>query len=83
MNPGLTPHIDNKLKFKIYVSAFTSISMDNMNRIATTDNRLIRRIVRDYNTRGSDATATLRRWESVRRGEDRHIFPNQEQADDV
>ncbi len=81
LNPGLTPHIDNKLKFKIYVSAFTSISMDNMNRIATTDNRLIRRIVRDYNTRGSDATATLRRWESVRRGEDRHIFPNQEQAD--
>lgn len=81
LNPGLTPHIDNKLKFKIYVSAFTSISMDNMNRIATTDNRLIRRIVRDYRTRGNDATATLRRWESVRRGEDLHIFPNQEQAD--
>ena len=55
--------------------------MDNMNRIATTDNRLIRRIVRDYRTRGNDATATLRRWESVRRGEDLHIFPNQEQAD--
>ncbi len=81
LNPNLTPQIDNKMKFKIYVSALTSISMDNMNRIATTDNRLIRRIVRDYSTRGSDATATLQRWESVRRGEEQHIFPNQEQAD--
>ena len=64
-----------------YVSALTSISVDNLNRVATTDNRLIRRIVRDYRTRGNNATDTLRRWESVRRGEDKHIFPNQEQAD--
>ena len=55
--------------------------MDNLNRIATTDSRLIRRIVRDHRTRGNSATDTLRRWESVRRGEDKHIFPNQEQAD--
>lgn len=81
LNPNLTPHIEAKMKFKIYVSALTSIAMDDLNRIATTDNRLIRRIVRDYRTRGSNAIDTLRRWESVRRGEDRHIFPNQEQAD--
>lgn len=81
LNPRLTPRIPDGVKFRIYVSALTSVSMDNMNRIATTDNRLIRRIVRDYRTRGSSASDTLRRWESVRRGEDRHIFPNQEQAD--
>ena len=81
LNPLLTPTIASDMKFKIYVSALTSISLDNLNRIATTDNRLIRRIVRDYRTRGNSATDTLRRWESVRRGEDKHIFPNQEQAD--
>lgn len=81
LNPKLTPHIDADMKFKVYVSALTSISIDNLNRVATTDNRLIRRIVRDYRTRGNNATDTLRRWESVRRGEDKHIFPNQEQAD--
>lgn len=81
LNPKLTAHIEDKYKFRIYVSALTSISMDNVNRIATTDNRLIRRIVRDYNSRGSSASDTLRRWGSVRRGEDKYIFPNQEQAD--
>ena len=81
LNPRLTPQIDAAMKFKVYVSALTSIAMDDLNRIATTDNRLIRRIVRDHRTRGNSATATLRRWESVRRGEDKHIFPNQEQAD--
>ena len=81
LNPKLTPQIEADMKFKIYVSALTSISVDNLNRVATTDNRLIRRIVRDYRTRGNNATDTLRRWESVRRGEDKHIFPNQEQAD--
>ncbi len=55
--------------------------MDNMNRIATTDNRLLRRLTRDYYTRGHDAAATLQRWPSVRRGEERHIFPYQENAD--
>ncbi|MBQ4279878.1 MAG: nucleoside kinase, partial [Rikenellaceae bacterium] len=81
LNPRLTPQIDDKYKFKIYVSAFTSISLDDLTRIPTTDNRLLRRIVRDYNTRGSNATDTLRRWGSVRRGEDKHIFPYQEEAD--
>jgi len=81
LNPKLTPQIEADMKFKVYVSALTSISIDNLNRVATTDNRLIRRIVRDYRTRGNNATDTLRRWESVRRGEDKHIFPNQEQAD--
>lgn len=81
LNPKLTAHIDDKEKFRIYVSALTSISIDNLNRIPTTDNRLIRRIVRDYHNRGNNAMQTLRRWESVRRGEDLHIFPNQEQAD--
>ncbi len=81
LNPKLTAHIENKFKFRIYVSAFTSISMDNVNRIATTDSRLIRRIVRDYSNRGSSAADTLKRWGSVRRGEDKYIFPYQEEAD--
>lgn len=81
LNPNLTPHIPRELKTCIYISAFTSISMDNLTRIPTTDNRLIRRMVRDYRTRGASATDTLHRWESVRRGEDKYIFPNQEQAD--
>ena len=81
LNPELTKQVDDRYKFKIYFSAFTSVSMDDLSRISTTDNRLLRRIVRDYRTRGNDATATLRRWESVRRGEDRHIFPYQENAD--
>ncbi len=81
LNPRLTEHIEENFKFKIYISAFTSVSMDDLSRISTTDNRLLRRIVRDYTNRGSDASATLRRWDSVRRGEDRHIFPYQENAD--
>lgn len=81
LNPKLSAELDPKMTFKLYVSAFTSIAMDNVNRIATTDNRLLRRIVRDHRTRGANATDTLRRWESVRRGEEKYIFPNQEQAD--
>ncbi len=81
LNPALTSEIDDNAKFRIYISAFTSISMDDLTRIPTTDNRLIRRMVRDYAMRGSSATDTLRRWGSVRRGEDKHIFPFQEQAD--
>ncbi len=81
LNPKLTTSIPDDKKFKIYASALTSVAMDNLSRIRTTDNRLIRRIVRDCYTRGSDATATLQRWQSVRRGEDRHIFPYQEYAD--
>mgnify|MGYP005807322535 CR=1 FL=1 len=81
LNPRLTERIDDRIKYRIYVSCLTSVSMDNVSRIATTDNRLLRRITRDYATRGNDALATLRRWGSVRRGEDKHIFPYQENAD--
>ena len=73
--------IPDHMKFKIYISCFTSVSMDNLSRIATTDNRLLRRMVRDNATRGHNAQATLARWESVRRGEEKHIFPYQENAD--
>ena len=75
LNPRLTPSIPDPMKFKIYISCFTSVSMDNLSRIATTDNRLLRRMVRDNATRGHNAQATLARWESVRRGEEKHIFP--------
>ncbi len=81
LNPRLTPSIPDKLKFKIYISCFTSVAMDNLSRIPTTDNRLLRRITRDYATRGSNAYATIARWGSVRRGEEIHIFPYQENAD--
>ncbi len=81
LNPRLTPGIADQLKYKIYVSCFTSVSMDNTTPIPTTDNRLLRRMIRDYSTRGSDALSTLSRWPSVRRGEERHIFPYQENAD--
>ena len=81
LNPSLTAQIADNQKFKIYVSALTSIAMDNMNRIATTDNRLLRRMVRDHAYRGTSAVDTLKRWQSVRRGEYKHIFPYQEQAD--
>lgn len=81
LNPRLTEKIPDSYKFRIYISAFTSIMMDDVNRIPTTDNRLLRRIVRDNETRGSDAASTLRRWASVRSGEDKYIFPYQENAD--
>lgn len=81
LNPALTPSVPNERKFKIYVSCFTSVALDNVSRIATSDNRLLRRLTRDFRTRGSDALATLSRWESVRRGEEKHIFPYQENAD--
>ncbi len=81
LNPRLTPSIPDEQKFRIYISCFTSVAMDNLSRIATTDNRLLRRLVRDSRQRGSDALSTLARWPSVRRGEERHIFPYQENAD--
>jgi uridine kinase len=80
-NPKLTARIQNKLKYKIFVSALTPISIDAHNPIPTTDNRLIRRIVRDYRTRGYSAADTINRWNSVRRGEEKNIFPYQEEAD--
>ena len=81
LNPILTEVVDDKLKYRIYVSALTSISLDNHNRIPTTDNRLLRRIIRDHQFRGSSAEDTILRWPSVRRGEDKWIFPYQENAD--
>lgn len=81
LNPELTPSIPDERKFKIYISCFTSVAMDNVSRIATTDNRLLRRLTRDYTQRGADALQTLSRWASVRRGEEKHIFPYQENAD--
>jgi uridine kinase len=81
LNPKLTHEVADELKYRIYISALTSISIDDLTRVPTTDNRLIRRIVRDYGHRAHTAQATIRRWQSVRRGEDRHVFPYQEQAD--
>ena len=81
LNPELTPHIPAENKYKIYVSALTTIMLDNHNYIPTTDNRLLRRIIRDYNYRGYSAEETIRRWPSVRAGEEKWIFPYQENAD--
>ncbi|ACJ74609.1 MAG TPA: nucleoside kinase [Thermosipho africanus] len=81
LNPKLTSLIPEELKFKIYASALTQLNLDNTNRIHTTDTRLLRRIVRDSKFRAHDALATLKMWPSVRRGEDRNIFPHQENAD--
>ena len=81
LNPDLTPQIPDENKFKIYVSALTTISLDDHNWIPTTDNRLLRRIIRDYNYRGCSAQETISRWPSVRAGEDKWIFPYQENAD--
>ena len=81
LNPKLTSQIAEELKFKVYVSALTQISIDDQNIIHSSDNRLIRRIVRDNNYRGYSAHNTLKRWDSVRHGEELHIFPYQENAD--
>lgn len=81
LNPDLTPHIPEANKYKVYVSALTTISLDDHNWIPTTDNRLIRRILRDYLYRGYSAEQTIMRWPSVRQGEDKWIFPFQENAD--
>lgn len=81
LNPELTARIPNQYKYRIYVSAMTTIMLDAHNYIPTTDNRLLRRIIRDYKYRGCSALDTIRRWPSVRAGEDKWIFPHQEQAD--
>lgn len=81
LNPELTEHIPPEKVFKVYVSALTTISLDDHNWIPASDNRLIRRIVRDYRYRGYSAEQTISRWDSVRRGEDKWIFPFQENAD--
>ena len=81
LNDKLTQSIPKEQKYKIYISALTVLNVDYYNRISTTDSRLIRRIVRDYKFRGYSALHTLRMWDSVRRGEERNIFPFQEEAD--
>ncbi|MDA3837950.1 MAG: nucleoside kinase [Candidatus Delongbacteria bacterium] len=81
LNPDLTPSVENKNKYKIYVSALTQVSIDRHNRINTTDNRLLRRMIRDHNYRNHSALQTLKRWPSVRAGEEKNIFPYQEEAD--
>jgi uridine kinase len=81
LNPELTKDIPNERKFRVYASALTTLLLDIHNYIPTTDNRLLRRIVRDHKYRGSSAQETIRRWPSVRAGENRWIFPYQEEAD--
>ena len=81
LNPELVPNIQRERVLRLYISALTQLNLDRHNRVSTTDTRLIRRIVRDARTRGYTATDTLRRWDSVRRGETLHIFPFQENAD--
>lgn len=81
LNPALTSEIPEEMKYRVYVSALTTLSIDDHNWIPTTDNRLLRRIIRDYKYRGSSAEETIRRWPSVRRGEEKWIFPFQENAD--
>lgn len=81
MNPHLLPRIDKKNTYKIFISALTQISIDEQTHISTSDNRLIRRIIRDSKYRGYPAAETIKRWPSVRRGEEKNIFPYQENAD--
>lgn len=83
LNPGLIPLIPTGQTFRIYASCLTQLNLDRQNRISTTDTRLIRRIVRDARERGYSAQQTLQRWDSVRRGEKKHIFPYQEYADEM
>ena len=81
LNPELTAQIPEELKYRVYASALTTILLDNHNYVPTTDNRLLRRIIRDYKYRNVSAQETIRRWPSVRKGENRWIFPFQENAD--
>ena len=81
LNPELTAKIPENMKYRVYISALTTILLDSHNYIPTTDNRLLRRIIRDYKYRGVNAQETIRRWPSVRAGENKWIFPYQENAD--
>ena len=83
LNPAMIPNVDNSRVFRVYASALTSLSIDENNNISTSDNRLLRRIIRDNRTRGIVPEETIIRWSSVRRGENRNIFPFQENADAV
>ncbi len=81
LNPAMVPKVDNSRIFRLYASALTSLNIDENNNISTSDNRLLRRIVRDNRVRGITPEETLERWHSVRKGENRNIFPFQENAD--
>ena len=81
LDPAMVPSVDQSRIFRLYSSALTSLNVDENNNISTTDNRLLRRMVRDYRYRGTSPEATILRWPSVRRGENKHIFPFQENAD--
>jgi len=83
LNPKLTENIPSKNKFKIYISPLTQINIDDHNKINTTDTRLLRRIVRDYKYRGYSAEETLSAWHSVRRGEEKYVFPFHDSADTI
>ena len=83
LNPELTRAVADDMKYRVYVSALSTISIDDHNWVSTTDNRLLRRIIRDYKYRGTSALSTIRRWPSVRRGEEKWIFPYQENADSM
>ena len=81
LDPAMVPSVDQTRIFRVYASALTSLNVDENNNISTTDNRLLRRMVRDYRYRGTSPEATILRWPSVRRGENKYIFPFQENAD--
>ena len=81
LNETLTNKIPRENKFKIYISALTTLNIDDCNRVTTSDTRLIRRLVRDSKFRAHGSEATIRMWESVRRGEEKYIFPYQDDAD--
>lgn len=83
LNPELTAQVEERMKYRIYVSALTTLSIDDHNWMSTTDNRLLRRIIRDYKYRGTPPVETIRRWPSVQRGEKKWIFPFQENADSM
>ena len=83
LNPAMIPGVDSSKVFRVYASALTSLSIDENNNISTSDNRMLRRMIRDNRTRGVVPEDTIMRWQSVRRGENRNIFPYQENADAV
>ena len=83
LNPAMIPGVDPSKVFRVYASALTSLSIDENNNISTSDNRMLRRMIRDMRTRGLSPEDTILRWQSVRRGENKNIFPYQEYADAV
>jgi uridine kinase len=83
LNPAMIPSVDQSKVFRVYASALTSLSIDENNNISTSDNRMLRRMIRDNRTRGVVPEDTILRWQSVRRGENHNIFPFQENADAI